>query len=94
MKYEVNSPKGGVLVLSEIFYPGWKATVDGQPADIARVNYVLRALRVAPGKHQVELSFFPQSVKTTETVAYAALFVLLLLVVAVVFLSFRKKRRA
>ena len=94
LKYEISSPKGGVLVLSEIFYPGWKATVDGQPADIARVNYVLRALRVAPGKHQVELSFFPQSVKTTETVAYAALIVLLLLVVAVVILSFRKKRSA
>ncbi len=84
--------KGGVLVFSEIYYPGWTATVDGQEVELGRVNYVLRALHIDAGKHEVVLSFFPQSVKTTETLAYVALTILLLLVVLVVVLQFRKKK--
>jgi uncharacterized membrane protein YfhO len=84
--------KGGVLVLSEIYYPGWTATVDGQEVELGRVNYVLRALHIEAGKHEVVLSFFPQSVKTTETLAYVALAILLLLIVLVVVLQVRKKK--
>ena len=47
--------KGGVLVLSEIYYPGWTATVDGQEVELGRVNYVLRALHIEAGKHEVVL---------------------------------------
>ena len=72
LTYEVNSDKGGVIVFSEIYYPGWTATVDGQEQALGRVNYVLRALRVSPGSHEVVLSFFPKSIDRTETVAYAA----------------------
>ena len=43
------------------------------------MNYVLRALRVSPGRHEVVLSFFPKSIDRTETVAYAAYIVLLLI---------------
>ena len=70
--YDVNSGKGGVVVFSEVYYPGWTATVDGEPAELGRVNYILRALNVKPGKHEVVLSFFPKSVKVTETIAYVA----------------------
>ncbi|MBR0527875.1 MAG: YfhO family protein, partial [Prevotella sp.] len=66
LNYEVNSGKGGVLVFSEIYYPGWTATVDGEPVELGRVNYILRAMNIKPGKHQVELAFFPKTVKTTE----------------------------
>ena len=59
LTYEVNSGKGGVVVFSEIYYPGWTATVDGEEQELGRVNYVLRALQVKPGKHQVVLAFFP-----------------------------------
>ena len=72
LKYDVNSGKGGVVVFSEIYYPGWTATIDGEPAELGRVNYILRALNVKPGKHEVVLSFFPKSVKVTETIAYVA----------------------
>ena len=70
--YDVNSGKGGVVVFSEVYYPGWTATIDGEPAELGRVNYILRALNVKPGKHEVVLSFFPKSVKVTETIAYVA----------------------
>ncbi|MBO5593531.1 MAG: YfhO family protein, partial [Prevotella sp.] len=80
LTYEVSSDKGGVLVFSEIYYPGWEAKVDGQPVELGRVDYILRALNIQPGKHEVELSFFPKSVNATETVAYVAYVLLLLLV--------------
>ena len=84
LTYEVNSGKGGIVVFSEIYYPGWEATVDGVPQQLGRVDYVLRALQVKPGRHEVVLSFFPKSIDRTETVAYVAcaLLVLLLLLLA------------
>ena len=77
--YDVESGSGGVVVFSEIYFPGWTATVDGEEQELGRVNYVLRALQVKPGKHEVVLSFFPKSIDRTETVAYTG-YILLLLV--------------
>ena len=88
----VESQTGGVVVFSEIYYPDWTATIDGQPAELGRVNYVLRALRVEPGHHEVVMSFFPKSIDRTETVAYAALIALLLLVVLLVIMESRRQR--
>ena len=93
LKYDVNSGKGGVLVFSEIYYPGWTATVDGQPAELGRVNYILRAIHLQPGKHQVELAFFPKSVSVTETVAYVAFVLLLLIVIGIVFVEYRQRKK-
>ena len=92
LTYDVNSGKGGVLVFSEIYYPGWEAKVDGQPVELGRVDYILRALNVQPGKHQVELSFFPKSVNLTETIAYIAYVLLILLVAAGVFLEWKRRK--
>ena len=92
LTYEVSSDKGGVLVFSEIYYPGWEAKVDGQPVELGRVDYILRALNIQPGKHEVELSFFPKSVNATETVAYVAYVLLLLLVLGGVFMEYRRRK--
>ena len=94
LNYEVNSGKGGVLVFSEIYYPGWTATVDGEPVELGRVNYILRAMNIKPGKHQVELAFFPKTVKTTETIAYVAYVLLLLLMIGMGVMYWRKKKEA
>ncbi|MBR1688045.1 MAG: YfhO family protein [Prevotella sp.] len=90
--YNVSTGKGGVVVFSEIFYPGWEATIDGQPAELGRVDYVLRALRVPAGRHEVVLSFFPKSVERTELVAYCSYGVLLLILLAAGFLAYRRGR--
>ena len=92
LKYTVNSKNGGIVVFSEIYYPGWTATIDGQPAELGRANYVLRALRIDGGQHEVELSFFPKSISTTETIAYIALAILLLLIVLGIVLTLRQKK--
>ena len=92
LTYEVNSGKGGVVVFSEIYYPGWTATVDGQPAELGRVNYILRALNVKPGKHDVVLTFKPKSVNTTETIAYVSYVILILLILGAAFMEYRRRR--
>ena len=93
LKYDVNSNKGGVIVFSEIYYPGWTTTVDGEPAELGRVNYILRALNVKPGKHEVVLSFFPKSVNTTESIAYVAYGILILVVLGAVFMEYRRRQK-
>ena len=91
-RYEVESEQGGMVVLSEVYYPGWTATVDGQPTDVGRANYVLRAINVPAGKHEVVFKFDPQSVHATETVAYVALAVLACVVALALFIAARKVR--
>ena len=92
LKYNVNTGNGGVLVFSEIYYPGWTATVDGEPVELGRVDYILRALNIKPGKHEVELSFFPKSVNTTETIAYLSYVILLLIIGGAAFIEWRKRK--
>ncbi len=94
LKYNVSSEKGGVVVFSEIYYPGWTATIDGQKADLGRVNYILRALNVEKGKHTIELTFDPQSVHTTETIATVSFAVLLILIALIAFLEYKKRKNS
>ncbi len=91
--YDVQSDKGGILVFSEIYYPGWEATVDGAKTELGRVNYILRAMQIAPGRHEVTLTFKPKSVRNTETMAYISYAVLLLAIGLGIFFDLRKKNR-
>lgn len=90
LKYDVSSQKGGIIVFSEIYYPGWTATVDGQETEIGRVDYVLRALAVKAGSHKVVLTFKPKSIAVTEAIAYTALALLVVAVLAIIILRVRK----
>ena len=92
--YDVNSSKGGIVVFSEIYYPGWTATVDGQDTEVGRVDYVLRAINVKAGKHKVVLTFKPKSINNTETVAYVAFVLLIIAIAAGVFFEARRKKSA
>jgi len=58
LNYTVNASDKGLAVFSEVYYDGgWTATIDGKPADIVRVNYLLRGLEIPKGTHKVEFSF-------------------------------------
>ena len=92
LTYSVESGKGGVVVFSEIYYPGWTATVDGVEQPLGRVDYVLRALQVKPGSHEVVLSFFPKSIKVTETIAYTATVILVLLFLFFLWMTYRRHK--
>ena len=94
LTYDVRSATGGIVVFSEIFYPEWTATVDRQPVEIGRVDYVLRALNVDKGHHKVVLTFDPKSVKQTETVAYLSYGVLLMVVLFAVYFKRKEDKKA
>jgi len=92
VKYAVDAKKEELAVFSEVYYPkGWQISIDGQPAEMIRANYTLRALPVPAGKHTIEFRFEPQSIKVTDTIAYIALFIMLL--TAVVLILNTVKRR-
>ena len=92
--YETDNARDGVAVFSEIYYPdGWQVTIDGQPARLARADYILRSMYVPAGKHTIEMRFDPKSLHVTEGIAYAALALLIIGVMAAVLIA-RKKYSA
>jgi hypothetical protein len=62
MLIEANAAMPSMLILSEIFYPGWRVRVDGRDAEPLRVNYNLRGIELAAGRHRIEMSYKPKSV--------------------------------
>ena len=94
LKYEVNSEKGGTVVFSEIYYPGWQSTVDGEEVPHGRADYILRAMNVPAGKHVVEFRFDPKSLHLTETIAFVALGLLALWAAVLVFMRIKACRKA
>ena len=90
LTYETENAGEGIAVFSEIYYPdGWHVTIDGQPARLARADYILRTLRIPAGRHTVEMRFDPDSLHLTESIAYAAL---ALIVIGIMVLLIRYKK--
>lgn len=78
--YKVNTPAEGLLVFSEIHYPeGWRITVDGQPAEVLRVNYAFRAVVVPAGEYEVDMWFEVPSVDRARTMASVGSILVLLM---------------
>jgi hypothetical protein len=77
---EVDTDANGVLVLSEIDYPGWQATVDGYDTPILRANTILRAIPIQAGVHQVEMVFRPRTVLAGFALSVLTLIVVLIAV--------------
>ena len=92
LKYEVSSKNGGVVVFSEIYYPGWISTIDGEEVEHGRADYILRAMNVPAGKHVIEFKFDPKSLHVTETIAYIALALLALSAIVVIVIEYRKRK--
>lgn len=94
LKFSSHSAKGGLAVFSEIYFPwGWKATIDGKPAPLGRVNYVLRALRVPAGNHTIVMTFKPDEVSQTDRMAKGAIIVIFVLVLAAIAMPFLPRRK-
>ena len=100
LTYKSHSANGGLAVFSEVYFPwGWKVTVDGKPAEMGRVNYVLRALQLPAGDHEIDFKFAPDEVSKTQTwatIAVVVIYLLLLLALnyAIFGDKFRKKVEA
>lgn len=93
LTYRYRSQNGGLAVFSEIYFPwGWHVTVDGQPVEMGRVNYVLRAVNLPAGEHEVIFRFDPKSVHTTETIAYISLILIFASFVWIGMSAWRKRK--
>jgi len=75
--FSVTLDRPGVLVVGEVYYKDWKATVDGQPAEILKANHVLRAVALPAGKHDVIFKYDSSVVKEGATVSIVTFIVTL-----------------
>lgn len=83
LEYTADTRDGGIAVFSEVYFPwGWHATIDGEETPIARVDYVLRAIDVPAGKHQIVMTFDPVSLHVTSTIAYICIILIYLWLIA------------
>jgi hypothetical protein len=82
-QYTVNARASCMLVLSEVFYPWWRASIDGEPAEPVRVNYAMTGIAIPPGSHIIRLSIRPVSVWIGATLAGIGLLVWTVLVIHV-----------
>lgn len=95
LTYETNNAQDGIAVFSEIYYPdGWHVTIDGQPAELARADYILRTMYVPAGQHTIEMRFNPTSLHVTEGIAYGALALLVIGIIVAVLIAKRKYVKA
>ena len=85
---EVQTSDGGWLVLTDSWYPGWQATLDGNPVPILRANAAFRAIAISAGPHSVSYAYRPLSFQAGAGLSGASL-----LVLVVLFLASQSRRR-
>lgn len=84
LTYQAELEGNGMAVFSEIYYPeGWKATIDGREVPVLRANYVLRALEIPAGSHEIVVSFEPAVYEVGNKVMIGSSIVLLIVVIMV-----------
>ena len=89
LKYTASATDEAFVVFSEIYYPeGWQVTIDAQPAEILRANYVLRSLVVPAGDHEIIFSFKPKVYYYGNSVTTASSILILLLVIGTILTEF------
>ena len=98
LKYEANeiaysaeTSENALMFFSEIFYPEWKAYVDGKEVPILAANYSFRAIELPAGKHKVEMRFDGSALNRGRTIAYSTVTVSVLLVLALFVIGKRRK---
>ncbi len=95
LHYRYTAATDRLAVFSEIYYPnGWHATVDGEPLELIRANWTLRAALLPAGSHEVVMTFLPDSYRIGATVSRVASLTLLLLLVAALVLPLTLRRSA
>jgi hypothetical protein len=86
---EASTPRSGMLVLTDVYYPGWTVTVDGHSAPIQRVDYLLRGVSLSPGTHRILFRYQPSSFRLGWIISLTAL----LAVLATALIGVRSRRR-
>ncbi len=94
MKLHVNATGNNLLLLSEVYYPaGWRAYIDGKPAEIYRADYFLRAIVVPKGTHELELKFEPRMYALGKSLSLGSNALVLLMLVGMLPAVLRRKNK-
>jgi hypothetical protein len=96
ISFTSSNAQNGFAVFSDIYYPyGWKAYIDGKETPIIRANYVLRALKIPAGQHEIKFEFHPSSFYTGDNIALITSFILFgLIIISLVMLMKKNKKEA
>ncbi|MDQ3109036.1 MAG: hypothetical protein M3R17_03990 [Bacteroidota bacterium] len=93
LKYSSNAASEQLAVFSEVYYDkGWKSFIDGNPAPHVRADFVLRAMKVPAGKHEIVFKFEPDTYYTGEKIALAGSIMLFLFVAGGIYWDNKKKK--
>jgi len=81
LKYDHQSASQQLVVFSDVYYPkGWHLYIDGEPAEMFRANYILRAAVIPAGQHTIDMKFEPRSYYTGNTISnYSSMILMILL---------------
>jgi hypothetical protein len=81
---DVSTPRNGFLVLSEIYYPGWVAYVDGVSQNVYRADWSLRAIPVTAGIHKIQVNYEPQPFRRGMWISFATIAVSIIGIVLII----------
>lgn len=92
LHYTAEMSQEGLAVFSEIYYPvGWKATIDGNEAEILRTDYLLRGLVIPAGTHEIVFRFEPKSYYSTKTPMIIFQYLIVLCLIGGIFTTIKEK---
>jgi len=86
-----NAP--AILFISEVYYPFWKAYLDGKEVEIIKANYAFRAVEIPPGTHTLEMKFISPGFERGKTISLLANFTTLLVLAVGIYLNIKKKKQ-
>jgi hypothetical protein len=90
---ETAAPAAALLVTSELFYPGWEATIDGKRATILPTNYLLRGVSLPAGNHRVEMRYRPPAARNGAIITVCTLLILISLAILATRDSLRTRKK-
>ena len=91
--YSYKAQSDRLALFSELYYPkGWKVTIDGEETDYFRANYVLRALELPAGSHEIRFSFEPEVVKVGGKITLTSFIVLMLIIFGGLGYQYKRKQ--
>lgn len=91
--YQSRSKSDRIAVFSEIYYKDWKTYIDGKPAANFKANYVLRALKVPAGTHEISFHFEPAIILVTRDIGFYFSWLVSLMLVAFMIIQLRKHNK-
>jgi hypothetical protein len=93
ISFTSNNSQPGLAVFSDIYYDkGWKAFVDGNETPIVKANYVLRAIKVPAGKHNIEFRFHPKTFYTGKTIALISSIIMIMICIGAIYVTVKNSK--